>query len=98
MEGKRREFSREVKLEAVRLVTEGGMTIRQVARDLDIRPALLSRWKKKLAPESEEARPEGTLTAEEKQELDRLRRQVKRLEQEREFLKKAAAYFAKESE
>jgi transposase-like protein len=47
MEGKRREFSREVKVEAVRLVTEGGMTIRQVASDLGIRPALLSRWKKK---------------------------------------------------
>ena len=92
MEGKPREFSREVKLEAVRLVTEGGMTIRQGASDLGIRPALLSRSKKKLAPGPEKAAPEG------KRDLERLRRQVKRLEQEREFPRKAAAYFAKGSE
>jgi len=98
MEGKRREFSREVKVEAVRLVTEGGMTIRQVASDLGIRPALVSRWKRRLAPASEKARPEGALAPEAQRELERLRREVKRLEQEREFLKKAAAYFAKESE
>lgn len=98
MEGKRREFSLEVKVEAVRLATEGGLTIRQVASDPGIRPALLSRWKKKLAPESEKARPEGALAPEAQRELERLRRDVKRLEQEREFLRKAAAYLAKESE
>ena len=53
----RRSFSREFKIEAVRLVTEGGMTISQVARDLDIRPNLLGRWKKQLAEQPAEAFP-----------------------------------------
>ena len=68
MEGKRRGFNREVKVEAVRLVTEGGMAIRRVARDLDTRPALLSRWTRKSMPEGEGVRPEGA-PKEEKQEL-----------------------------
>ena len=83
---KRRQFSREFKEEAVRLVTEGGQSMAQVARDLDVRPNLLRRWKKELAGES---RPEGASAIDEAEELRQLRKENARLRMEREILKKA---------
>jgi transposase len=92
----RRKFTREFKVEAVRLVTEGGMSISQVARDLDITPNLLSRWKVKFENDIDGAFPgKGNSSGE---ELPRLRREVKRLRMERDFLRKAAGYFAREKE
>lgn len=100
MGDKRRQFTREFKLEAVRLVTEGKQSIAEVSLRLGIRPDMLRGWKRQV-----EGRPRsleknlfpghGKGTSAE-QELKRLRREVERLEQERDFLKKAAAYFAKE--
>ncbi len=92
----RRIFTREFKVEAVRLVTDGGMTISQVARDLEISQNLLSRWKVKFESDIDEAFPGKGNSSDE--ELQRLRREVKRLRMERDFLRKAAGYFAREKE
>ena len=88
---KRRKFSREFKIETVRLITEKGYSIAQVGRDLDLRPNLLRRWKKQLAGDPAGAFPgEGRVRAED-QEVFRLRRDNKRLRDERDILKKAVA-------
>lgn len=96
MGDKRRQFTREFKLEAVRLVTEGQQSIAEVAQELGIRADMLRAWKRQVEglPRSEKKNlfPGHGQEA----ELKRLRREVQRLEQERDFLKKAAAYFAKE--
>jgi len=100
MGDKRRQFRREFKLEAVRLVTDGKQSIAEVADRLGIRPDMLRAWKRQVEglPRSEKKKlfpGHGKGTGQEA-ELKRLRREVERLEQERDFLKKAAAYFAKE--
>lgn len=85
---KRRNFSREFKVEAVRLITEGKRAVAEVARELDVKPERLRQWRRDLAPELvAPARSES-------EELARLRREVATLRQEREFLGKATAYFA----
>ena len=100
MSEKRRQFTREFKLEAVRLVTEGQRSIVDVSQQLGIRPDMLRAWRRQVEglPRSEKKNlfpGHGNRTGPE-EELKRLRREVERLEQERDFLKKAAAYFAKE--
>ena len=98
MARERRKFSGEFKVEAVRLVAEGGMSISQVAKDLDIRPNLLSRWKRQLTENPDEAFPGKGHQTPEQEELNKLRRKVIQLEQERDILKKAVGYFAKDPE
>ena len=91
---KRRSFTREQKADAVRLVREVG-NLAQVARDLDLTETSLRSWLKQA--EIDEGRgPEGALTSEERAELTKLRRQVRTLEMERDFAKKAAAFFARD--
>jgi len=87
----RRKFSQEFKLAALARAREDGRTLAQVARELELRPDLLRRWKAELEPEVVDARGEALAPAE---ELRRLRREVVRLKQERDFLKKATAFFA----
>jgi len=94
---KRKRFSRQFKVDAVRLVTEQGYRVTEAARNLGIHPNMLSRWKRQLEAESEDAFPGKGQMAPGKEELHRLRKRVKQLEMEREILKKAAAFFAKES-
>lgn len=89
---RRREFSLEFKREAVRLLKQGDLSQAQVARDLGINPTLLGRWRALLERE-EKAAGNGV----DLEELRRLRRENVRLREERDILKKAAAYFAKES-
>lgn len=98
MGAKRRQFTREFKLEAVRLVTEGKQSIAEVSLRLGIRPDMLRAWKRQVEgrPRSAEKNLFPGHGKGVEQELKRLRREVERLEQERDFLKKAAAYFAKE--
>ena len=92
----RRRFSREFKLEAVRLVSERGLSVAEVARDLDIHANLLRGWKRQLGKEGEQAfAGNGKLTAHE-EELRQLREEVRKLRMERDILKKATAFFAKE--
>jgi len=89
---KRRNYTEDFKREAVALVTEQGYKIAEAARSLDIGANLLGRWRRQL---EEEAR--GTrLNADERDELRRLRRENRKLRMEKEILKKASQYFAKE--
>jgi transposase-like protein len=92
----RRAFTAEFKADAVRLCQAGGRTLGQVAKDLDLTETALREWVKR-AEEEEKATPRDALSNEERNELAELRKRVKRLEMEREILKKAAAFFAKES-
>jgi transposase len=92
----RKQFTKQFKQGAVRLVTEQGRTISDAAQSLDISPWTLSRWIKAAKNEGTEAfRGQGQRTAEQ-QELYELRQRVRQLEEERTILKKAAAYFARE--
>ena len=93
----RRKHSREFKVEAVRLVRERGVTVAQAGRDLDVSVTLLRRWVREFAADPADAFPGQGQQKPEDAELTRLRREVARLKMERDILKKAAAYFAKES-
>ena len=94
---KRRQFTEEFKADAVKLVRDGGRSIGQVAKDLDLTETALRDWVRRAQIEAGEG-PPGALTQAEREELVKLRRENKRLQMEREILKKAAAFFAKESE
>jgi transposase len=86
-----RQYTAEQKSQYVRLSTESGKPVSQIAKELDLTESALRKWIKQ-AQIDQAAAPGGPLTTEERQELTRLRREVKRLEQERAFLKKAAAF------
>src|SRR5262245_49795921 len=89
---RRRAFTAEFKAEAVRVVRESGKTVAAMARELGLTQTALRRW----VEEAEEAAQPGALKLEERAELTQLRREVTRLRMERDILKKAAAFFAKE--
>jgi len=95
IEAKRRQYTEEFKTEAVRLLQETDKSIAEVARELGINPNLLSRWRR----EERHAQVRGTtrpaLKAE-AEELVRLKRELDTVKKERDFLKSAAAYFARE--
>ena len=93
----RRKFSREFKIEAVRRAAEGRETVAEIARALGIEPNNLYGWVKQLKNEAGEAfRGNGKLTAQD-EEIRRLRRQLADVTDERDFLKKTATWFAKQS-
>jgi transposase-like protein len=93
---KRRDFTDEFKADAVRLVLQGGQSVGEVARNLDLTGTALRQWVKNAQADAGKG-PKDALTTAEREELSELRRRVKRLETEREILKKAAAFFAKEN-
>ena len=86
----------EFKAQAVKLVRGSDRPLSEIARELDIQSSLLSRWVRQ-ANVDEGNGAEGELTTSEKEELQRLRREVKELRVEKELLKKATAFFAKEN-
>lgn len=96
--GRKSEFSREEKIAAVKLVTEGGRSLLSVANEYGIYENTLGKWKRLYA-----INPEGAFTGEsmkdeatvQDRELQQLRRRVRELEAENDFLKKVSAYFAK---
>ena len=94
---KRRIFTAEQKAEAVRIAQASGRPVAQIARELDLSVSVLRTWIKQAAID-EVNDPHGPLTTEERAELAQLRRENKRLRMEREFLKKASAFFAREME
>ena len=85
----------EFRAEAIRLMRSSGKTTSQIARELDVTTETLRIWRKQ-ADIDEGIRHDG-LTTEETEEVRQLRREVKRLREEREILLKAAAFFAKET-
>ena len=97
MKRARRKFTAEYKAEVVRLVREGGKTVGQVSRELDLTETAVRHWVSQAAIDAGQG-PAGALTSAERQELSQLRREVRQLRMEREILKKATAFFAKENQ
>jgi transposase len=93
----RRHFSREFKRDAVQLVAEKGMSVGKVARELDIHPNLLHLWRRKFLAEGDKAFVgKGRVTPEEA-EIKGVRKQLEKVRQERDILKKALAVFSKQN-
>ena len=90
----RRKFSREFKLEAVKQIVEQGRSVTDVADGLDINRNLLTKWKSQLQAEGVLAFPGNGRQSEADAEITRLKRELAIARQERDILKKAAAYFA----
>lgn len=97
MKQTRRRFSAEFKHEAVRLVRGRGVSIAQAARELEIHENLLRTWLRAVDADAEHPFPGVGQQKPEQAELTRLRREVARLKMERDILKKATAFFARES-
>ncbi len=93
----RRSFNREFKPEAVRLVSERGVAVAQAARDLDVHENVLRKWIRETTADPQHAFPGKGVMKPEQAELERLRKENAKLRMERDLLKKAATYFAKES-
>jgi transposase-like protein len=91
---KRRRFTAEYKAEVVRLVSTSGKSVGQVAKELDLTETSVREWVQQAAID-EKGDPRGPLTSEERAELTRLRRELKTVSMERDFLRKAAAFFAR---
>jgi transposase len=93
----RRKFTREFKLEAVKLIKERGVSVAQASRDLGVHGTVLRAWVKDVSAAPSQAFPGHGQMKPEQAEIARLKREVIKLKAERDILKKAAAYFAKES-
>src|SRR3954453_15926047 len=93
----RRRFSREFKLEAVKLIRERGVSAAQAARDLNVHENVLRKWVKEFGSDPVQAFPGHGQMKPEQQEIERLKREVNKLKAERDILKKAAAFFAREA-
>ena len=90
----RRSFSKEFKRDAVNLVRESGRTVAEVARDLDLTESALREWVRQA--DVDDGRRDGLTTAE-REELVRLRKENRVLREERDILKRATAFFARET-
>ena len=93
---RRRSFTPEFKAEAVRLVLDEGKSVSQVAKDLDLTMSSLGQWVERERADRGKSK-RGTLTTDEREELAKLRKENRELKMQREVLKKAAAFFAKEN-
>jgi len=92
----RRSFTREFKLESVRLVTERGVSCAQAARDLGLHANVLRKWVKDHGKHAQQAFPGRGKQRPDDAEVARLRRELEKTKAERDILKKAIAFFAKE--
>ena len=95
-QAQRRAFTKEFKAETVRLVRDSGKSVGAVARELDLTETALRDWVRQAEIDAGRGAP-GALTTEEREELGRLRRENRTLRMERDILKKATAFFAKEN-
>ena len=91
----RRKFDREFKEDAIRLIIDGGRSVREVARDLGIHENMLSRWKKEYLQDKEHSFPGKGHMKPHEEELFKLKRKIADLEEDRAILKKALAIFSK---
>lgn len=96
MTRQRRKFSPEYKAEVVALIRTSGKSVGQVCRELDLTETAVRRWVDQDEVDSGRSST-GALTSDEREELRKLRREISTLRMEREILKKATAFFAKES-
>ena len=94
---KRKKYTPEFKKEAIELVSNHGYTIAEAARNLGIRGGMLGRWRREMLKDQKNAFPGTGHQSSDTEELKRLREENRKLRLEREILKKAAAFFAKES-
>lgn len=92
---KRPTYTSEFKAEAARLARNGGKPVAEAAKDIGVSETALRRWMAQ-SDIDEGNVPAGALTTAERQELTRLRREVRQVTMERDFLKKAASFFARE--
>lgn len=93
---RRRQFGREFKIEAVRLIKDRGVSVAQASRDLDVHETQLRKWVKLFSADPAQAFTGHGQMKPEQLEIEKLRREVAKLKAERDILKKAAAYFAKD--
>jgi len=98
MQGKRKTYDREFKLSAVKMVTEGGMSVRGVSRDLGINENSLHKWKRSYLEGQGDAFPGKGRMKPEDEEIRKLKKELARVKMEREILKKAIGYFTKDQE
>jgi transposase len=96
-EDRRRHFTRDFKRNAVQLVTEKGMAVGKVARDLDIHPNLLHLWRRQFLKDGDKAFSGKGRVKPENAEIRKLRKELERTREERYILKKALAVFSKQS-
>ena len=96
MADRRRRYTREFKLEAVRLSQQPGVTLTELAQELGIRSEMLYRWRKEANADPAQSFPGQGSLKERDQELEKLRKQVTRLKAENAFLKKVSEYFVKD--
>ena len=94
---KRRQYSREFKVEAVRLVTDQSCPVAQVARDLNLHENLLRKWVRESATTSHQEVSPSKDTANQQAEINRLKKELTKLMMERDIMKKARAYFARDT-
>jgi transposase len=92
----RKSYSREFKMEAVKLITENGYSIAEASRNLGVEYSVLRRWKKQLTTDPENAFPGKGRQKPGDEQLQKLKRELERVKQERDILKKALAYFAED--
>ena len=92
---KRRTFTTEFKRDAVRIFESGERSLTEVARSLDVGTSVLGSWVTQYTSDASKS-SSGALTTSERDELVRLRREIRQLREDREILKKAATFFAKE--
>jgi transposase len=93
----RKKYSNEFKAEAVKLVTDQGYSYAEAAKNLGINDNMLRRWSQQLSEKGQDAFPGNGKKLGMEEELRRLREENRRLKMEREILKKATAFFAKEA-
>ena len=98
MSEKRKTYDKEFKLSAVKMVTEGGMSLRKVSRDLGVNENTLHKWKKDYLSDQQNAFPGKGRMKPEEEELRRLKKELARVTMERDILKKAIGYFTKVQE
>ena len=94
---RRRVFSREFKVEAVKLVRDRGVAVAQASRDLEVAESVLRRWMRELTTAPAAAFPGNGQMRADLAEIAALKKEVTRLRAERDILKKAAAFFAREA-
>ena len=94
---KRGRYSKEFKVEAVRLLQEGEKNASQLAKELDVKRTLLYRWKDQIEQKGEASfQGSGRPTKDRQSEISKLKQELKDVKEERDILKKAAAYFARD--